>query len=132
MKNYIYFILLAVLITSCGSGVSVTSDYDKTADFYYSAHLLKTVYYKICMSYKLLHIVLYWVMYICIHIYYTYMIAIGHTISQTKQAMVQAICNARYLRTYACSLYLLGCMIRVCCWKYEFLQETACVKCNNI
>ncbi len=33
MKNYIYLIVFAVLTTSCGSGVSVTSDYDKTADF---------------------------------------------------------------------------------------------------
>jgi hypothetical protein len=33
MKNYIYLILLAVLTASCGSGVTVTSDYDKTADF---------------------------------------------------------------------------------------------------
>ncbi len=33
MKNYIYFILLAVLTTACGSGVSVTSDYDKSVDF---------------------------------------------------------------------------------------------------
>ena len=33
MKNYIYFILLAVLTASCGSGVTVTSDYDKSADF---------------------------------------------------------------------------------------------------
>ena len=33
MKNYIYLILFAVLTTSCGSGVTVTSDYDKTADF---------------------------------------------------------------------------------------------------
>jgi hypothetical protein len=33
MKNYIYLILFAVVTTSCGSGVTVTSDYDKTADF---------------------------------------------------------------------------------------------------
>lgn len=33
MKNYIYLILLAVLTASCGSGVTVTSDYDKTVDF---------------------------------------------------------------------------------------------------
>jgi hypothetical protein len=33
MKNYIYLILLAVFAASCGSGVSVTSDYDKTIDF---------------------------------------------------------------------------------------------------
>ncbi|MBT8296956.1 MAG: DUF4136 domain-containing protein [Maribacter sp.] len=33
MKNYIYLILLAFLMTACGSSVSVTSDYDKTADF---------------------------------------------------------------------------------------------------
>ena len=33
MKNYIYFMLLAMLITACGSSVSVTSDYDKDTDF---------------------------------------------------------------------------------------------------
>ncbi len=33
MKNYIYLILFAILTTSCGSGVTVTSDYDKTVDF---------------------------------------------------------------------------------------------------
>jgi len=33
MKNYIYLVLFAILTTSCGSGVTVTSDYDKTADF---------------------------------------------------------------------------------------------------
>ncbi len=33
MKNYIYFMLLALVTSACGSGVSVTSDYDKTADF---------------------------------------------------------------------------------------------------
>jgi hypothetical protein len=33
MKNYIYLILFAVLTASCGSGVTVTSDYDKTVDF---------------------------------------------------------------------------------------------------
>jgi hypothetical protein len=33
MKNYIYLILLAVVVTSCGTGVTVTSDYDKTVDF---------------------------------------------------------------------------------------------------
>ncbi len=33
MKNYIYLILLGLLTTACGSSVSVTSDYDKTADF---------------------------------------------------------------------------------------------------
>lgn len=33
MKNYIYLILLAVVTASCGSGVKVTSDYDKTVDF---------------------------------------------------------------------------------------------------
>lgn len=33
MKNYIYLILFAVLTTSCGSGVKVTSDYDNTVDF---------------------------------------------------------------------------------------------------
>lgn len=33
MKNYIYPFVLALLITACGSSVSVTSDSDKTADF---------------------------------------------------------------------------------------------------
>jgi hypothetical protein len=33
MKNYIYLVLFAFLISACGSSVSVTSDYDKTADF---------------------------------------------------------------------------------------------------
>jgi hypothetical protein len=33
MKNYIYLILFALLTTACGSGVSVTSDYDKSVDF---------------------------------------------------------------------------------------------------
>ncbi len=33
MKKSIYLILLAIAITACGSSVSVTSDYDKTADF---------------------------------------------------------------------------------------------------
>jgi hypothetical protein len=33
MKNYIYLFVLAIITTSCGSSVSVTSDYDKTADF---------------------------------------------------------------------------------------------------
>jgi len=33
MKKTIYLILLAIVTTACGSGVSVTSDYDKTADF---------------------------------------------------------------------------------------------------
>ncbi len=33
MKKYIYLIGLALVTTACGSGVAVTSDYDKTADF---------------------------------------------------------------------------------------------------
>lgn len=33
MKNYIYFIALALLTTACGSSVTVTSDYDKETDF---------------------------------------------------------------------------------------------------
>ena len=33
MKKSIYLILLAIVTTACGSSVSVTSDYDKTADF---------------------------------------------------------------------------------------------------
>ncbi len=33
MKNYIYLIVVAILTTACGSGVSVMSDYDKTVDF---------------------------------------------------------------------------------------------------
>ena len=33
MKNYIYLIGLTLLTTACGSGVAVTSDYDKAADF---------------------------------------------------------------------------------------------------
>ncbi len=33
MKKCIYLILLAIVSTACGSSVSVTSDYDKTADF---------------------------------------------------------------------------------------------------
>jgi hypothetical protein len=33
MINYIYFILMALLTTACGSSVAVTSDYDKSADF---------------------------------------------------------------------------------------------------
>jgi len=33
MKNYICLILVAMLTAACGSGVSVTSDYDKTVDF---------------------------------------------------------------------------------------------------
>ena len=33
MKNYICLVLLAIFAASCGSGVTVTSDYDKTIDF---------------------------------------------------------------------------------------------------
>jgi len=33
MKNYIYLILFALLTSACGSSISVTSDYDKSADF---------------------------------------------------------------------------------------------------
>lgn len=33
MKNYLSLIALLLLVSACGSGVSVTSDYDKAADF---------------------------------------------------------------------------------------------------